>query len=182
MLMGSNRKLKMKQLMKPKLKKTQKMTLNKLKRKLTLKKLKSKLVFKLPWTQKQKLQYWKFKLKLKSLSDLNEMENGWLNWVMSTRFTGTTNYCWSNSQSWGKYHISECCWLWKAWKRLFISMAVKDPYGLRLLVMGSDSYMKMIKSDAFEVFKEFEKSDVVLWTCMVSGYEQNSCFKVTKKN
>ena len=60
-------------------------------------------------------------------------------------------------------------------------MAVKDPYGLRLLVMGSDSYMKMIKSDAFEVFKEFEKSDVVLWTCMVSGYEQNSCFKVTKK-
>ncbi|XVF60463.1 hypothetical protein PTKIN_Ptkin08bG0048900 [Pterospermum kingtungense] len=31
--------------------------------------------------------------------------------------------------------------------------------------------------DAFNVFKEFEKPDVVLWTSMVSGYEQNGCFE-----
>ncbi|XVE83845.1 hypothetical protein DITRI_Ditri16bG0120400 [Diplodiscus trichospermus] len=31
--------------------------------------------------------------------------------------------------------------------------------------------------DAFKVFKQFEKPDVVLWTSMVSGYEQNGCFE-----
>ncbi|XWS44271.1 hypothetical protein CRYUN_Cryun15aG0030400 [Craigia yunnanensis] len=31
--------------------------------------------------------------------------------------------------------------------------------------------------DAFKVFKEFEKPDVVLWTSMVSGYEQSGCFE-----
>ncbi|XVF14226.1 hypothetical protein REPUB_Repub09cG0040000 [Reevesia pubescens] len=31
--------------------------------------------------------------------------------------------------------------------------------------------------DALKVFKEFEKPDVVLWTSMVSGYEQNGCFE-----
>ncbi|OMO77445.1 hypothetical protein COLO4_25161 [Corchorus olitorius] len=31
--------------------------------------------------------------------------------------------------------------------------------------------------DASKVFKEFEKPDVVLWTSMVSGYEQNGCFE-----
>ncbi|XP_021297663.1 putative pentatricopeptide repeat-containing protein At3g01580 [Herrania umbratica] len=31
--------------------------------------------------------------------------------------------------------------------------------------------------DALKVFEEFEKPDVVLWTSMVSGYEQNGCFE-----
>ena len=47
--------------------------------------------------------------------------------------------------------------------------------------MGSDYHMKMIKSDAFKVFKEFENFVVVLWTSMVSGYEQKGCSKVTEK-
>ncbi|KAE8718232.1 putative pentatricopeptide repeat-containing protein [Hibiscus syriacus] len=32
-------------------------------------------------------------------------------------------------------------------------------------------------SDASKVFDEFEKPDVVLWTSVVSGYEQNDCFE-----
>ncbi|XWS40840.1 hypothetical protein CRYUN_Cryun17cG0030600 [Craigia yunnanensis] len=31
--------------------------------------------------------------------------------------------------------------------------------------------------DVLNLFKEFEKPDVVLWTSMVSGYEQNGCFE-----
>ncbi|XWS52885.1 hypothetical protein CRYUN_Cryun11dG0110800 [Craigia yunnanensis] len=58
---------------------------------------------------------------------------------------------------------------------------VNDPYGFRLLVMGSDDCMKMIESDAFKVFMEFDKPDVVLWTSMVSGFEQNGCFKGIEK-
>ena len=42
-------------------------------------------------------------------------------------------------------------------------IVVNDPYGFRLLVIGSDNYMKMIeKPNVFKVFKEFENPDVVL--------------------
>ncbi|XP_022741652.1 putative pentatricopeptide repeat-containing protein At3g01580 [Durio zibethinus] len=52
--------------------------------------------------------------------------------------------------------------------------------GLDLFVGSAlvEFYSKCGKlDDALKVFKEFEKPDVVLWTSMVSGYEQNGCFE-----
>ena len=42
-------------------------------------------------------------------------------------------------------------------------IVVNDPYGFRLLVMGSNNYMKIIeKPNTFKIFKKFGNSNVVL--------------------